>query len=507
MSNPKKNLKFDNRNVFIVTASLKPSAGGRTSSLIRRARILTESSNEKITICSISYDPNYTDSFNELLSSKKINSNISISNIYDDLMGDSQLKEEVRHDTNDKCFTVSQSGGHRYIHFKGAIRKYIKDFDKITKKLGHINYYEEGYEHVSARAHYDSRGLLHRKDIFSKSKYTLLQQIYYDRSGQEYLTKYFETVDSNTLLAYIVYCGGKLGGPQLFCNFEELCTFWLADKIKTKTVFISDARILDEAVLAINNELAVKIFQFHGNYHTKPHDLSSPFIRRLQPLLNNILKADSIVTLTESQLENLSEQIPDGKSKYVHISHCMNAIPITYRRDLKTISVVSRLAKVKRVDHVIKAFAIFLEKHPDYILNIYGDGDDKEKLEGLIKEYKVSEACFLRGYTKNPFKVFQESAFSVVSSQSEGFCLSVIESLANGCPVVSYDINFGPRDMIKHGFNGYLAKDGNIQSLAENMSLMAQSSISSEDSKIQSSIVSFGEDSFIEKWFDLINKH
>jgi poly(glycerol-phosphate) alpha-glucosyltransferase len=94
-----------------------------------------------------------------------------------------------------------------------------------------------------------------------------------------------------------------------------------------------------------------------------------------------------------------------------------------------------------------------------------------------------------------------------VSSQSEGFCLSVIESLANGCPVVSYDINFGPRDMIKHGFNGYLAKDGNIQSLAENMSLMAQSSISSEDSKIQSSIVSFGEDSFIEKWFDLINKH
>lgn len=64
-------LSFSNRDVYIVTASLKPKAGGRTSSLIRRAKLLTDCSDEKISICSIAYDPNYIESLRELVKQKK----------------------------------------------------------------------------------------------------------------------------------------------------------------------------------------------------------------------------------------------------------------------------------------------------------------------------------------------------------------------------------------------------------------------------------------------------
>lgn len=133
-------LSFLNRDVYIVTASLKPKAGGRTSSLIRRAKLLTECSNEKISICSIAYDPNYIESLHELVKKKKINSQITIENLYDDLMEDPAPKAPVEHSKADDEYAVVERDGHRYIHYKQGVKSHIKDFDKKTGRLGHINH-------------------------------------------------------------------------------------------------------------------------------------------------------------------------------------------------------------------------------------------------------------------------------------------------------------------------------------------------------------------------------
>ena len=52
---------------------------------------------------------------------------------------------------------------------------------------------------------------------------------------------------------------------------------------------------------------------------------------------------------------------------------------------------------------------------------------------------------------------------------TEGFGLSILEALAAGCPVISYDVNYGPREMISPGINGELAPAGDIAAVADAM--------------------------------------
>ena len=45
---------------------------------------------------------------------------------------------------------------------------------------------------------------------------------------------------------------------------------------------------------------------------------------------------------------------------------------------------------------------------------------------------------------------------SLITSNMEGFSLALLESLAHGVPVISYDIKYGPSELITSDFNGYL---------------------------------------------------
>ncbi len=75
----------------------------------------------------------------------------------------------------------------------------------------------------------------------------------------------------------------------------------------------------------------------------------------------------------------------------------------------------------------------------------------------------------LAGYTNAPLEVFQGALASVYPTTTEGFGLSILEALSNGCPVISYDVNYGPREMIESGKNGELVPPGDIDAIAQAM--------------------------------------
>ena len=78
----------------------------------------------------------------------------------------------------------------------------------------------------------------------------------------------------------------------------------------------------------------------------------------------------------------------------------------------------------------------------------------------------------LEPFTNDVEGEYQKAAFSVSCSSFEGHSLSVCESLANGCPVVSYDYKYGPQDGIANGKNGLLVKLNDIEMLADKICWM-----------------------------------
>ena len=75
----------------------------------------------------------------------------------------------------------------------------------------------------------------------------------------------------------------------------------------------------------------------------------------------------------------------------------------------------------------------------------------------------------LVGYTAEPQTIFQGALASVYPTTTEGFGLSILEALSDGCPVITYDVNYNPREMNNAGKNGELVPPGDIAEIAEAM--------------------------------------
>ncbi|NQE00485.1 glycosyltransferase, partial [Staphylococcus xylosus] len=104
-------------------------------------------------------------------------------------------------------------------------------------------------------------------------------------------------------------------------------------------------------------------------------------------------------------------------------------------------------------------------------LDIYGRGEfgQVSVIENLIFDLGIQNKVHIHGFTNDPSYEFQKSKASLLTSSFEGFGLSVMESINVGCPVISYDVKYGPSEIINHGKNGYLVEKNNIEQLTKYM--------------------------------------
>lgn len=137
------------------------------------------------------------------------------------------------------------------------------------------------------------------------------------------------------------------------------------------------------------------------------------------------------------------------------------------QRRLNHAVIISRLTSSKNIPESIHAFAKVVERIPTAKLDIFGSGEEQESVKALISELKLEENIFLKGYTKNPDLEFQQATLTMCTSKFEGFGLSNMEALSNGCPVVTYDYDYGAQTLVQDGINGYIVKPGSVQDLAE----------------------------------------
>jgi len=129
---------------------------------------------------------------------------------------------------------------------------------------------------------------------------------------------------------------------------------------------------------------------------------------------------------------------------------------------------VGRLTPAKDYSTLIKAFALVRKEMPARLM-ILGEGEERPKLEALIRDLGLEKDVALPGFVNNPYKYMKHAAVFVLSSQWEGLPTVLIEALALGIPVVSTDCPSGPAEILNNGEYGRLVTVGNEKELAQNI--------------------------------------
>ena len=127
---------------------------------------------------------------------------------------------------------------------------------------------------------------------------------------------------------------------------------------------------------------------------------------------------------------------------------------------------VGRLTAQKDFPTLLRAFVRVQRVRPVRLL-LLGEGEDRTKLEALVRELGVAADVALPGFVLNPFPYMARAAVLVLSSLYEGLPTVVIEALACGCPVVSTDCPSGPAEILEGGRYGALVPVGDDAALAE----------------------------------------
>jgi len=139
-----------------------------------------------------------------------------------------------------------------------------------------------------------------------------------------------------------------------------------------------------------------------------------------------------------------------------------------------TILSIGRLVPQKGFDQLLAAFSGLVGRFPEWRLVILGEGPMRSNLEEMCDNLGLKGQVTFSGTITITEHLLRCAKIFVLPSRYEGFPNALLEAMAAGMAVVSFDCPTGPREMIEPGTNGVLVPLGKISllesSLAELMS-------------------------------------
>lgn len=178
----------------------------------------------------------------------------------------------------------------------------------------------------------------------------------------------------------------------------------------------------------------------------------------------------------------------------------------------KVITAIGRLDvwEVKGFDLLLKIWTLVTQKHPDWILQIAGTGNENsiQFLNKIIRDKGIENSVHLLGFVDNIENVLKETSIFVLTSRIEGFPMSLIEAMSQGCACISFAIKGIIREIITTDIDGIIIPDGNVQSFVHSLDLL----IEDEEFRYKLannaliSVKRFSPDNIADDWENLFNK-
>ena len=237
----------------------------------------------------------------------------------------------------------------------------------------------------------------------------------------------------------------------------------------------SDWQTLINVVLDASGEVPV-IAEFHNAYDfiMRNVEVSGNALKQKMTkayywhILQHLKCCTKLIVLTHSDAESWRHffqnvvVIPNPLTFYPDV---IDDVP----KDHGRIIFVGRFNHEKRIDRLISAFSMIAVKYPEWHVDIFGEGNEKEKLLSQITEMNLDGRVVIHEPTKNIFDEYKRSEMLVLCSEHEAYSLVLVEAMSCGVPCVSMDCPVGPREIIEDGVTGLLARDGDVPDLSSKM--------------------------------------
>ncbi len=292
-------------------------------------------------------------------------------------------------------------------------------------------------------------------------------------------------------------------------GFEEL---WKASFIKKVFLYLTKQRqykrMLKAELMRIRPDITISMLRREINFLTDITDGSkkigelhvnranfrnfeandSSGLKRLfakywmKSLVGRLKQLDQLVVLTDKskaswpELSNVTV-IPDPIPLYPPPYPLPKGVGIKVKSEkcAKRVVTIGRYTYQKGYDLLLQAWAEVESmksegvKSEEWTLDIYGQGDQADYRQLMTELGIDTNQCHLNGPVEDVVKVYQDSSIFVLSSRFEGFGMGIVEAMACGLPVVSFDCPAGPDEIITDGIDGLLVPSGDVHTLAEKL--------------------------------------
>lgn len=375
----------------------------------------------------------------------------------------------------------------------------------------------------------DRWGFTDRRDFYvdnhlSYSEYfddggKLITRTYYNGQGDTFLTYHYRGGNGNTPVLTLI----QLKSSNCWHQFDTEADFWAyfldyLIKRDPSAVLYSDREDYVLKPFELMTEPAIKFVILHSAFtkNAQPQGEPFPYIKQLFELQSKI---NGIICATRQEAIDLKNR-PE-----IHVP-CYS-IPVSYlTEELLTqsspfedripgqIIAIARLTPVKQLDQLINSVIFTHQKLPFVDLKIYGYDDDWQnyetstRLHRLVENAGATEYIHFCGYQVNLTPIYQTADIEVLTSAYEGFSMAILEALGNGCPVVSYNINYGPKELIKNNQTGKLVPAGDSWTLQRTLlHLLTNRNILKHYSlNATKTMIPYSQNNIAKKWADFISQ-
>ncbi|HEX2858180.1 MAG TPA: glycosyltransferase [Propionibacteriaceae bacterium] len=258
----------------------------------------------------------------------------------------------------------------------------------------------------------------------------------------------------------------RLADGRNFPNYSLLTDRALARALRgiDDGVVVSTRPALHAALARLARPGVVTIGQDHLNFMSRTTEPGS--MAFIEEACRRGLRG--FVTLTPSDAEDYRRTLAGTGTVVTSIPNALSwPVSAPQERTARVVVSAGRLVPRKAMAQLVAAFAPVARRHPDWELRIYGTGPLAEKLQRRIDRLDVRRQIRLMGHTEDLPAAFDDASVFASSSVAEGFPMVMLEALSKGLPIVGTDCPRGPGDIIRHGRNGLLVPNRDVEALSE----------------------------------------